>query len=285
MARVLVANKYQLLKKIGAGSFGKIFAAKLIDDQSNNKETDADAKYAIKITAVEHTHKNEVGSHNNEIAIYEKLKGIKNIPTLYAAGTEGKFNYMVLDLLEQSMEQLRQDYGEQMSLKVVVHLALQMLTIVEEIHTRGIIHCDLKPANFLLKTNARQISELYLIDFGLAKSFLDEKSRHVTIKTNEPMVGTIRYMSVNTHHGLTASRRDDLESIGYILLFLYHGQLSWQNQSSVAQVVELKQNFGFTNTNTIGEFILFLLYCRNLSFTDKPNYAYLRGLLDNLNKL
>ena len=91
MARVLVANKYQLLKKIGAGSFGKIFAAKLIDlDQSNNKETDADAdaKYAIKITAVEHTHKNEVGSHKNEVAIYEKLKGIKNIPTLYAAGTE-----------------------------------------------------------------------------------------------------------------------------------------------------------------------------------------------------
>ena len=291
MARVLVANKYQLLKKIGAGSFGKIFAAKLIDDQSNNKETDAEAKYAIKITAVEHTHKNEVGSHNNEVgshnnevAIYEKLKGIKNIPTLYAAGTEGKFNYMVLDLLEQSVEQLRQDYGEQMSLKVVVHLALQMLTIVEEIHTRGIIHCDLKPANFLLKTNARQISELYLIDFGLAKSFLDEKSRHVTIKTNEPMVGTIRYMSLNTHHGLTASRRDDLESIGYILLFLYHGQLSWQNQSSVAQVVELKQNFGFFG-NSIGEFILFLLYCRNLSFTDKPNYAYLRGLLDNLNKL
>jgi serine/threonine protein kinase len=290
MARVLVANKYQLLKKIGAGSFGKIFAAKLIDlDQSNNKETDADAdaKYAIKITAVEHTHKNEVGSHKNEVAIYEKLKGIKNIPTLYAAGTEGKFNYIVMDLLEQSMEQLRQDYGEQMSLKVVVHLALQMLTIVEEIHTRGIIHCDLKPANFLLKTNARQISELYLIDFGLAKSFLDEKSRHVTIKTNEPMVGTIRYMSLNTHHGLTASRRDDLESIGYILLFLYHGQLSWQNQSSVAQVVELKQNFGFimNGSNTIGEFILFLLYCRNLSFTDKPNYTYLRGLLDNLNKL
>ena len=282
MARVLVANKYQLLKKIGAGSFGKIFAAKLIDDQSNNKE----AEYAIKITAVEHT-QNEVGSHNNEVTIYEKLKGIENIPTLYAAGTEGKFNYMVLDLLEQSIEQLRQDYGEQMSLKVVVHLALQMLTIVEEIHTSGIIHCDLKPANFLLKTNARQISELYLIDFGLAKSFLDEKSRHVTIKTNEPMVGTIRYMSLNTHHGLTASRRDDLESIGYILLFLYHGQLSWQNQSSVAQVVELKQNFGFimNGNNTIGEFILFLLYCRNLSFTDKPNYAYLRGLLDNLNKL
>ena len=276
MARVLVTNKYQLLKKIGAGSFGKIFAARLIDLDEPN------AKYAVKITAVEQTH-NEVAMQN-EVMIYEKLKGVKNIPTLYAAGTEGKFNYMVLDLLEQSVEQLRIDYGEQLSLKVVLHLAGQMLTIVEEIHARGIIHCDLKPANFLLKTNAKQISELYLIDFGLAKCFLDEKSRHVTIKTNEQMVGTIRYMSLNTHHGLTASRRDDLESIGYILLFLYHGQLSWQNQSSVAQVVELKQNFGW-HSSSIGEFILFLLYCRNLSFTDKPNYAYLRGLLENLNKL
>ncbi len=276
MARVLVANKYQLLKKIGAGSFGKIFAARLIEVEEPKYAEEPNAKYAVKITAVEQM--------QNEVMIYEKLKGMKNIPTLYAAGTEGKFNYMVLDLLEQSVEQLRIDYGEQLSLKVVLHLAGQMLTIVEEIHARGIIHCDLKPANFLLKTNAKQISELYLIDFGLAKCFLDEKSRHVTIKTNEQMVGTIRYMSLNTHHGLTASRRDDLESIGYILLFLYHGQLSWQNQSSVTQVVELKQNFGW-HSSSIGEFILFLLYCRNLSFTDKPNYAYLRGLLENLNKL
>ena len=278
MARVLVANKYQLLKNICAGSFGKIFAAKLI--YPAEEPMYAEPMYAVKITAVEQL-------QQNEVAIYEKLKGLKNIPILYAAGTEGKFNYMVLDLLEQSVEQLRLDYGDQLSLKVVLHLAGQMLTIVEEIHARGIIHRDLKPANFLLKTNARQISELYLIDFGLAKCFLDEKSRHVTIKTNEQIVGTIRYMSLNTHHGLTASRRDDLESIGYILLFLYHGQLSWQNQDSVSQVVELKQNFGWHSSigSSIGEFILFLLYCRNLSFTDKPNYAYLRGLLENLNKI
>ena len=273
MARVIVAGKYQLLKKIGAGSFGKIFSAKDITSAADTSEV-----YAVKIMTLEHT-----ALLKNEVAIYEKLREIKNIPTLYACGIEGKFNYMVMDLLEQSVEQLRLDYGDQMSLKVVLHLATQMLTLVEQIHAYGIIHRDLKPANFLLKTNAQQISELYLIDFGLAKSFLDDKDRHLSIKTNEHIVGTQRYMSINTHQGLTASRRDDLESIGYIMLFLYHGQLSWQNQNSISQVVELKQKLNYGHT--IGEFVLFVQYCRNLGFADKPNYAYLQGMLENLNKL
>ena len=302
MTRVIVAGKYQLLKKIGSGSFGKIFwgvtpprpppgeEAEAVCDgsvSSNSVKSTASAlpdggsggatPLAVKIMSIEHA-----ALHNNEVAIYEKLREIKYIPSLYASGTEGKFNYMVMDLLEQSVEELHKNYGEQMSLKVVIHLALQMINITEQIHARGIIHRDLKPANFLLKTNAQQISELYLIDFGLAKCFLDEKNRHCTIKTNEQIIGTTRYMSVNVHQGLTASRRDDLESLGYSLLFLYHGQLPWQNQPSLSFVVDLKQKFDWT-VNTIGEFVLFILYCRNLGFSDKPNYDYLRGILTNLN--
>ena len=226
MARVIVAGKYQLLKKIGAGSFGKIFAAEELEERRTQGAEAMDltststsppkargvracvaagTPLAVKIMTAEH-----FILHQNEVSIYEKIKDVQCIPSLYASGTEGKFNYIVMDLLEQSVEQLHMTYGEQMSLKVVLHLALQMLTIVEQIHARGIIHRDLKPANFLLKTNAQQISQLYLIDFGLAKSFLDEKSRHCAIKTNETIVGTTRYMSVNVHQGLTASRRDDL---------------------------------------------------------------------------
>jgi serine/threonine protein kinase len=290
MARVIVAGKYQLLKKIGAGSFGKIFAAKGVPpltppfgenaeamDVSQNWGVRGDTPFAIKIISTDHSL-----LWQNEVMMYEKIKDLKYIPSLYAAGTEGKFNYIVMDLLDQSVEELRINYGEQcLPLKVVIHLGLQMLNIVEQIHARGIIHCDLKPANFLLKSNSQQISELYLIDFGLAHSFLDEKSRHRSIKTNEHIVGTTRYMSVNVHRGLTASRRDDLESLGYILLFLYQGKLSWQKQSAVA---EIKQQFNLT-VDTLGELVLFILYCRNLGFADKPNYAYLRGLLENLTKL
>ena len=301
MARVIVAGKYQLLKKIGEGSFGKIFwgaalhaphdppshprvppFSGILSTEGGQCVTTGGSwggspqHRAIKIMSMEH-----LPLFKNEVAMYEKLREIKGIPTVYASGIEGKFNYIVMDLLEQSIEELRTDYGDQMSIKVVLHLAQQMLTIVEQIHAHGIVHRDLKPANFLLKKNAQQVSELYLIDFGLAKCFLDEKGRHCAIKTNEDIVGTTRYMSVNTHHGLTASRRDDLESLGYIMLFLYHGQLSWQKHTSV---VEIKQRLDW-HSNTIGEFILFILYCRNLGFADKPNYDYLRGLLTNLNKL
>ena len=296
MARVIVAGKYQLLKKIGEGSFGKIFWGETPHDppvvthcppsvesiplKGGTLGCDGGlwgvSPRAIKIMSMEH-----LPLFKNEVAMYEKLREIKGIPTVYASGIEGKFNYIVMDLLEQSIEELRTDYGDQMSIKVVLHLAQQMLTIVEQIHAHGIVHRDLKPANFLLKKNAQQVSELYLIDFGLAKCFLDEKGRHCAIKTNEDIVGTTRYMSINTHHGLTASRRDDLESLGYIMLFLYHGQLSWQKHTSV---VEIKQRLDW-HSNTIGEFILFILYCRNLGFADKPNYDYLRGLLTNLNKL
>ena len=277
MSNIIVAGKYRLLKKIGAGSFGKIFSAtNITEHQNNTTTTDTIKSYAIKVMTL--THK---AIMENEVAIYEKIREIKNIPSLYESGIEGKFNYIVMELLDQSLEDFRTNYGETINLKVVIHLSKQMLTIVEQIHAYGIIHRDLKPSNFLLKTNALGISELYLIDFGLAKCFLDEKSRHYTIKTNETIVGTPRYMSVNSHHGLTASRRDDLESLGYIMMFLYHGILSWQNQKSPTDVVSIKQKLDWT-MDTVGEFVLFILYCRNLGFADKPNYTYLQNMLSNV---
>jgi casein kinase 1 len=277
---MVTVGNYQLLKKIGEGSFGKIFAAQtnaVANEVANEVANAVDKRFAIKIMALRYAPYLE-----NEVQIYQTLKGIKNIPSLYASGIEaGKFNYMVMDLLEQSVEQIRANYEKQMSIKLVVHLSVQMLNIVEQIHDRGILHRDLKPANFLIKTNEKNISEIYLIDFGLARSFLDDKSRHYALKTNETIVGTQRYMSINTHHGISPSRRDDLETLGYIMLFLYYGELPWQNQKSLAEVAAIKQNLQWT-MDSVGEFILFICYARNLGFADKPNYTYLRNILTNL---
>ena len=275
MSNVIVANKYRLIKKIGQGSFGKIYLASYKDNEKENEERLSN-KFAIKIMTAEYA-----DYLMNEISIYEKINGIKNIPSLYDAGKEGKYNFIVMDLLEQSLEDIRLSYGDQMSLKLVIHLSLQMLQIIEDIHEKGIIHRDLKPANFLLKTNENNISEIYLIDFGLAKSFLDDKQRHYMLKTNEDIVGTRRYMSINTHQGLSGSRRDDIESFGYIMMFLYHGILPWQNQKSVTEVVTIKQEIKWSS-ETIGDFMLILMYARNLGFTDKPNYTYIRNVLNNL---
>ena len=298
---VIVAKTYRLIRKIGEGSFGKIFLA---------QHKDTNQEVAIKLVKQTASAVDDNELNHNELSIYIKIKNVKNIPSLYASGTEGQFNYLVMELLEQNLEQLLVSYGKNLLLPVVIHLGLQMLNIIENIHLKGVIHRDIKPENFLLKTNAQNISELYLIDFGLSGSFLDEGNKHIQMKTNERLIGTPRYMSVNTQQHITPSRRDDLESLGYILIYLHKGELPWQARKErveqvrkerveQAQQIEqaqhearqeksfsLKQAFGWTYTNTIiGEFILFIQYCRNLKFTDEPNYEYLRNILTNLARI
>jgi serine/threonine protein kinase len=261
---ILVNKTYRLKNKIGEGSFGKIFLA-------HHKDTGEPV--IIKLLAAKHE-----ALWQNEILIYERLQGVKYIPSLYAAGSEGPYKYIVMDVLEQNLEQLRAGYGSNMSLKVILHLAVQMVALLEAIHAKGVLHRDIKPANFLLKTHPHSgISEVYMIDFGLARVYCD-----VPMKTNEGLIGTTRYMSVNVQQGFTASRRDDLESLGYILFFLQKGELPWQNAGEMA--APIKQTFGwaYANAGIAGEFILFILYCRNLSFTANPDYNYLRNLLTNL---
>lgn len=280
---VIVGKTYRLIKKIGEGSFGKIYAATKKDMDMNmnmdmNMDMDKNLKqYAVKLI----TKDKHEALWQNEIVVYERLKGIKYIPLLYAAGSEGKYNYIVMDLLEQNLEQLRASYKDQMNMKVILHIGLQMINALEGVHEKGIIHRDIKPANFLLRTNAQNgISELFLIDFGLAGLYFTD-DKHIPMKTNNQLIGTTRYMSVNVHQGLTASRRDDLESLGYILIFLQKGELPWQNVGEMASAI--KQTFGWAYaTNIVGEFILFNQYCKNLSFTANPNYDYLRNLLTNL---
>ena len=314
---IFIANKFKLIKKIGEGSFGKTFIASyrtriknppyhnnmindmdisLSDNDDDNDDNDdddndtyknneeerfgeIDVTIAIKIMAKKH-----IKLLENEVSVYEKIKDVKHIPSLYDYGSDDRFNYIAMELLGKSLEDIRKNNEEQLPIKVIIHFGLQMLKIVKDIHERGIVHCDLKPSNFLIKNNKDNLTEVYLIDYGLAKCFLDDKQRHCGLKTNETIIGTHRYMSVNTHQGFTQSRRDDLESLGYILMFLYHGKLPWQHQTSLSAVIKQKQDFTWCN-NTIGEFVLFINYCKNLSFTDKPNYIYLQNILTNLSTL
>ena len=275
-ASIIVGKTYRLIKKIGEGSFGKIYAA-------TKKDTDTE-QYAVKLI----TKENHQVLFENEINIYERLKGSKYIPSLYASGSEGKYNYFVMPLLEQNLEQLRASYGAQMNMKAILHLGVEMLNALELIHDKGILHRDIKPANFLLKTNEQNISELYLIDFGLAglyyyQDYQNQDHKHIPMKTGEKHMGTPRYMSVNVQQGFTASRRDDVESLGYILIFLQKGELPWQSAGEMS--LPIKQTFGWAYaSNIVGEFILFNQYCKNLSFSAKPNYDYLRNVLTNLSQ-
>jgi serine/threonine protein kinase len=102
-----------------------------------------------------------------------------------------------------------------------------MITRIEFMQNNNFIHRDMKPDNFLMGLK-QKAAVCYVIDFGLSKRFKDPKTgTHIPYRDGKSLTGTARYASVNTHIGIEQSRRDDLESIGYILMYFLKGTLPW----------------------------------------------------------
>jgi casein kinase 1 len=272
-----VGNKYRLGRKIGSGSFGDIFLGTNI---TSGEEV------AIKLESVKTKHPQLL----YESKLYKILSGGVGIPSVRWFGVEGDYNVMVLDLLGPSLEDLFNFCSRKFSLKTVLMLAEQMLARVEYLHSKSFIHRDIKPDNFLMGLG-KKANQVHIIDFGLAKKYRDPKThQHIPYRENKNLTGTARYASINTHLGIEQSRRDDLESIGYVLMYFNRGALPWQglkaankkqkyekiSEKKMSTPVELLCK-GFPS-----EFASYLNYTRSLRFDDKPDYAYLRKLFRDL---
>ena len=197
---------------------------------------------------------------------------------------------MVLDLLGPSLEDLFNYCGRRFQLKTVLMLADQLLSRLEFVHTKSFIHRDVKPDNFLIGLGKRQ-SVIHIIDFGLAKKYRDPRShQHIPYRENKNLTGTARYASINTHIGIEQSRRDDLESLGYVLMYFIRGSLPWQGlkantkKQKYERIMDRKMS---TSTEQLckgypTEFRSYFEYCRSLRFEDRPDYAYLKRLFKEL---
>ncbi|EQC34551.1 CK1/CK1/CK1-D protein kinase, variant [Saprolegnia diclina VS20] len=272
-----VGKKFRLGRKIGSGSFGDIY---LGTNMTSGEEV------AIKLESVKSKHPQLL----YESKIYKILNGGLGIPNIRWFGVEGEYNVMVIDLLGPSLEDLFNYCGRRFQLKTVLMIADQLLCRIEYCHSKNFIHRDLKPDNFLIGLGKRaQI--VHIIDFGLAKKYRDPKThQHIPYRENKNLTGTARYASINTHVGIEQSRRDDLESLGYVYMYFIRGSLPWQGlrantkKQKYEKIMEKKMNTpvdvlcrGFPT-----EFRAYFEYCRALRFDDKPDYAYLKRLFKEL---
>ena len=270
-------NKYTLVKKLGEGSFGAIYSAK--------SETNW---YALKL---ENKNKGQ-NLLENEAYIMSYLHG-KRMPYIKSFGFSGEYNVLVMELMGKSLENIFENLErKKMTVNCVAKLGLQMIEILEFIHNKHIIHRDIKPDNFVMGRGENS-KYLYLLDFGLAKKYRSSTTlRHYPMIKKKNLTGTARYASINALNGITQSRRDDLEAVGYVLLYFLRGKLPWQGlhvknkEDRYHRIMEIKMETtphelckGFPK-----EYEQYVDYSRKLEYEEDPNYDYLKSLFNNILK-
>jgi len=226
----------------------------------------------------------------HEYKVYRELTNCHGFCSVYHFGTQDNYNVMVMDLLGPSLEDLFNKCNRRFSLKTVLQIADQMLERVDTLHSRHLIHRDIKPANFVIGV-AENAANIYCVDFGLSKRYRHPKNlHHIPHRDGRSLTGTPRYASINNHLGIEQSRRDDLESIGYVLIYFLKGTLPWQGlkaknaQKKYRLILEKKQQVSIAQLcqGCPSQFAEFLAYTRSLKFDAKPDIPYLRKLFRDL---
>ena len=265
-------KKYKILKKIGKGSFGLVYMGQIIN---------SDNYVAVKFESKNQAEK--ILERESYLLYY--LKGF-GIPEVITYGHNSKYNILVQTLLGISINDIFHRNNKKICMKDCCMIGIQMLDRLEYIHSKYIIHRDIKPDNFLVGNP--DTSLIYLIDFGLSKKYMSSRTgRHVKFAINKKWSGTSRFASANSLRGVIQSRRDDLESLCYILLFIMKGNLPWDNvfgyseNDDILLIYKIKKFMKpeLLFLNLPKETAEFFRYCKGLDFEQKPDYNYLRSLL------
>ena len=259
----IINKKYLILNKLGSGSFGSIYKGQNI----RTKEY-----VAIKVERI----CDNLMLLKNESKIYHYLNGCNGIPSVKWFGKDELNYYMVINLLGNSLEDLKNKI-KIFSLVLVLKIGIKTILLLKTIHEKGLVHRDIKPDNFLFGQN--KLSDLYLIDFGFCKSYLNNDI-HVSIKSTHSIIGSFNYASIMSHKRIELSRRDDLESLGYMLLYFISENLPWNNDTNENEIVKKKQEI-LNNEKYPRVLLDFLIYSRYLEYEETPNYNL---IIDNFKR-
>ena len=273
MEQTIIANKYRLIEPIGNGAFGHIYRALNIRNLS---------QVALKMEPLA----TKTKMLKNETKIYQYLSGQEGIPNVLWFGVDDKNFYMALDLLGPSLQKVRET-SIPFSLEFALIITITIVKRLAGIHQKGLIHRDVKPDNFLFGVGEKS-KQLHLIDFGFSKKYLlNDGATHIPMREKRNLLGTPNFVSINIHDGCEPSRRDDLESVAYIFLYLTREKLDWSDYS-------MQEDYRNMNNKIRGKKMQIMMdvctpekirkyfeYCRCLKFDETPNYNFILDLLRN----
>ncbi|KAG2109531.1 casein kinase I isoform delta [Suillus clintonianus] len=269
---IRVDGRFRLGDVLGSGSYAVVYHAR------NIIKDDAVAVKLESITA-------QPSSVQCEYAILKRLEGGVGIPRTLWFSRESTYHALVLGLLGPSLHDLFLAHDRKFSLHTVVNLGIQLLSRLEYIHSNNYVHCNIKPQNVLMGLGHLKHTA-FIIDFGIAKEYWDTATRvHIPFRQNQCLTGTPAFASINNHLGVDLGRRDDLESLTYMLIYLLRGSLPWlisdHEKLSSSSILERKVNttIEVLCSGIPVKFASVLIYTRSLAFSEDPDYEHLRSLL------
>lgn len=260
---MIIAHRYILLYQINKGEYGKIY---------NGEKLRTKEKVAIKMES----NNEQYNLLKHETKVYQYLKELDCVPTLKWFGIQEKVQYLVMPLYDYSLSKYLED-KRYMGTNNIYDIAKRLLTIIKSVHDKGIIHRDIKPENFMIDVSNDKIM---LIDFGFAKRYLHENGTHKEFNSERNIVGTPNYISINIHNGDEPSRRDDVESVCYILYFIYMGINKWTIDKSL-NIVEQKIKCRL-DERCPSSFRKIFNCCSETSYKEEPRYSIITQSLQTV---
>ncbi|CAL4947478.1 unnamed protein product [Urochloa decumbens] len=283
MVQVGNSPKYRVDRKLGKGGFGQVYVGHRMSPTGPG---------AVEV-ALKFEHRTSKGCNHGppyEWAVYNAVGGIHGVPRVHYKGRQAEYYVMVMDMLGPSLWDVWNNNSHTMSVEMVSCIAIEAISILEKMHSKGYVHGDVKPENFLLGTpGTPEEKKLFLVDLGLATKWRDSATGLHVDYDQRPDVfrGTVRYASVHAHLGRTGSRRDDLESLAYTLVFLLRGRLPWQGYQGENKGFLVCKKKMATSPESLccfcpQPFREFVEYVVNLKFDEEPNYAKYVSLFDSV---
>ncbi|OHT09372.1 casein kinase [Tritrichomonas foetus] len=267
---------FNFREKLGAGCFGEVY----IGDCVQTGEEVAIKKEYISYKPPQLVY---------EMKVLRSLSGATGFPKFRGYWSGEGYNALAQTLLGENLGELFRKCNKRFTLKTVLMIADQMISRLQFLHFKNTLHRDIKPENFMIGQN-NQDNTIYLIDFGLTKVYRDPISHiHIPMREGRSIVGTARYVSINTHIGIESSRRDDMESLGYLLIYFAKGKLPWQGIKAHDKTV--KYGIILEKKRTCSpeelcqglpkEFVFYLNDVKNLQFDEEPDYNKYREWFRN----